>query len=84
MSWIEIAGFCLAALVSTHTLLLLWTFAFPNGEISKRIHPRSDPEIIRLLNLQINALPQLLRQGWQAPPVEPHPLEDVELVTNAS
>jgi hypothetical protein len=81
MSWAEIAGFCLAALVSTQTFLLLLAFAFPNGEISKRIHPPPDPDIMALLVRRVDAMQLLLLQGQHAPPVQPHPLEDVELVT---
>ena len=81
-SWTYLAGFCFAAFVVPLTLLHLWAFVFPHGNISERLHPPSIGLEERRRRLrEVQALEQIAMQAQRVPPGQPNPFEDVELVT---
>jgi hypothetical protein len=89
--WIDIACFCIVVLGAPLTILHLWAFIWPDGKISKRLHPSPLPPsppppssitdndrefLTELASEEANRIIQELR-----PPPQPDPLEDLELVT---
>jgi hypothetical protein len=86
--WIDIACFCFVVLGAPPTILLtilhLWAFIWPDGKISKRLHPSPPPSftdedrefLTKLASGEVNRIIRELRL-----PPQPDPIEDLELVT---
>jgi hypothetical protein len=82
--WIDLIGFIFATLVAPLTILHLWAFIWPEGKISKRLHPPHPllpplpniNDIQQVVQGEVNRLLEGLR-----PSPQPDPLEDLQLVT---
>jgi hypothetical protein len=83
--WTDLVNFVFATLVALLTVLHLWAFIWPDGEISKRLHPLPPPSPPPLPN--INQIREAVRtevdrllEGLRPPP-QPDALRGLQLVT---
>ena len=87
-SWPDIVSFAFILLGIPLLLIQLWAFTWPNGEVSKRLHP-SPPspspfteeereDIKTFVRGEVNRTIQQLRLH---PPVQPASLQGMQLVT---